>query len=379
MKDIGMLKTGIELILGDAPTRTPTVRTLSAAAGHGDCPTAMLALAAGVDLDRVCEGTEYEPDFGQDPQAFQRGVTFEERLKEHGYARLIELLRNAASFPTADVRIEDLRNRYPPNEAGLRLRARETRRMLKKIAEAAADAPNLIDGAVLSCKIAGKTAYFEADSLVAIAGGRLHVGEVKSFAYTDGRCDPEKFGAACDQAAWYILLCRRLLSEMGKDPAVVSSEAFIILPHGVGLTPTLIRQEISEKVSRAEHMLESAPDPTQLVNKLSGRVQFPGPKVPAHDRLADIEVLLDKVGTKYKPACLSDCGLSRLCRSRAHDAGAPQMCGSDIVRSLPGVASLERAAQLASGAKPGPGETPAANVLVRAGALYDRVMATGEL
>ncbi len=136
--------------------------------------------------------------------------------------------------------------------------------MLRSIAEGAREAPNLIDGAVITSTIAGELAYFEADSLAAVAGGVLHVGEIKSFAYTDGVCDSEKLGAACDQAAWYILLCRMALEEMGLDPAAISSEAFIILPLGIGLTPTLLRKEIGPKVRRAEIMLEAAPDPRTI-------------------------------------------------------------------------------------------------------------------
>jgi hypothetical protein len=59
-------------LLGSAASKTPTIRTLSAYAGHIDCPTATLAIAARADLDRMCTGTEYEPAVGQDPQAFQR-------------------------------------------------------------------------------------------------------------------------------------------------------------------------------------------------------------------------------------------------------------------------------------------------------------------
>src|SRR5205085_2477865 len=98
----------------------------------------------------------------------------------------------------------------------------------------------IIDGAVLTCTIAGRIAYFEADSLAAAAAGKLHVVEVKSFPVTDGRCDKNKLGAACDQAAWYVLLCQRELVEEGLPADVVSSEGFIIVPQGVGLTPTLL-------------------------------------------------------------------------------------------------------------------------------------------
>ena len=366
-------------LLGTAAGKTPTMRTLSAYAGHSDCPTARLAIAAGADLDRMCIGTDYEPVAGQDPQAFQRGETFEARLKENGYGALIELLREEAGFPRSAVRIEDLRSRYPRNRPGLKLRARETRRLLRSIGTGAADAPNLIDGAVITSTIAGERAYFEADSLAAVTGGLLHVGEIKSFAYTDGRCDPEKLGAACDQAAWYILLCRLAIRDLGLDPSVISDEAFIILPVGVGLTPTLLKKDIAAKVRRAQMLLDAAPDPRALFDQHGSAATFPGEELEPHARLEALERLLATVGTTYRPDCLRDCGLARLCRDRAHQNGLPQLCGGQIVRMLPGVASLSRAAELSDGAAPGTGEDHAARALTRAAAVYDRVLAGGEL
>lgn len=371
--------TPVNSLLGSAPSKTPTVRTLSAAALHSDCPTAMMALSARADLDRMCAGTDYEAGYGQDPQAFQRGETFEARLKDNSYGALLQLLREHAGFPTGAVRIEDLRSRYPRNTKGLQLRARETRRLLRAIANGDPDAPNLIDGAVMTCPIAGQTAYFEADSLAAISGGTMHVGEIKSFAYTDGRCDPEKYGAACDQAAWYILLCRLALADMGLDERIVSAEAFIILPIGVGLTPTLLRQEISTKIRRARLVLDAAPDPAALIAEHGPGAQFPGEELEPRAKLTTLEHLLDTVGTTYRPDCLRDCGLARLCRARAQQQGSPQLCGGQVVRNLPGVSSLPRAAELTAGAAPGTGEDHAARALVRAGTVYDRVLAGGSL
>jgi hypothetical protein len=219
-------------VRGFAPEKRPTVRVLSAATAHSDCRFAMLALATRTDLDKLCDGTYFEVAFGQDPQAFQRGQMFERRVKEPAYGALIQLLREKVDFPLASVRIENLRSRTPPNTEGLRQRAAETRRLLRKIARNANDAPNIIDGAVLTCTIAGRIAYYEADSLAAAAGHSLRVVEVKSFPIADDRCDNEKLGAACDQAAWYVLLCRRELIEEGLQPDVVSDEGFIILPKG---------------------------------------------------------------------------------------------------------------------------------------------------
>jgi hypothetical protein len=143
-------------IRGSAPEKRPTVRVLSAAAAHGDCPFAMLALATRTDLDTICEGTYFEAAFGQDPQAFQRGEMFERRVKEPAYGALIKLLREKAGFPLTSVRIEDLRSRTPPNTEGLKQRATETRRLLRLIARKANNAPNC-EPACNSDQVRGET------------------------------------------------------------------------------------------------------------------------------------------------------------------------------------------------------------------------------
>ena len=238
------------------------MRVLSAAAAHGDCRFAMVGLATRTDLDKLCDGTYFEVAFGQDPQAFQRGQTFERLVKDFGYGALIQLLREKAGFPMTSVRIADLRSQAPPNTEGLRQRAAETRRLLRKIARNADDAPNIIDGAVLTCAIAGRIAYFEADGLAAATAQRLRVVEVKSFPITDGQCDEEKLGSACDQAAWYALLGRRELLEEGLQPDVISDEGFIILPEGVGLKPTMLAR-ISRRESVALKRCWRRPKPEE--------------------------------------------------------------------------------------------------------------------
>jgi hypothetical protein len=321
----------------------------------------------------------FEVVFGQDPQAFQRGRMFEQRVKEPAYGALIQLLREKVDFPLTSVRIEDLRSRFSPNTEGLRQRAAETRRLLRLIARGGGG-PNIIDGAVLTCSIAGRTAYYEADSLAAAAcGGKLHVVEVKSFPITDGRCDKELLGGACDQAAWYALLCRRELIEEGLQPDVVSDEGFIILPEGVGLKPTLLRQNLDARIRRAEKLLASAPDPAAILSRLTDDVRFPGLSVAPETRLERLEHLLDTIGNSYRPDCLHDCGMARLCRSRAHDSGFATLCGSTVVRQLPGVPTLPRAAELARGVKAGSSEVDVAAALERAGAVYERVINRGEL
>jgi hypothetical protein len=365
-------------IRGDAPEKRPTVRVLAAASAHNDCPFSRLALATRTDLEKLCAGTFFEVDFGQDPQAFQRGEMFERRVKEKDYAALIQLLRDQAGFPATDVRIRDLRSSAPPNEQGLKQRAAETRQLLRKIVQQAPDAPNIVDGAVLTVTIAGRTAYFEADGLAAASGGKIHVAEMKSFPITDGRCDSDKLGAACDQAAWYLLLCRRQLLDLGLSPEAVSDNGFIIVATGLGLAPTLLVQDLTRRVQRADRLLAAVPDGDEVLALASG-LQFPAKDAASQARIDALETMMDQVGTHYRPECLSDCGMSRLCRGRAQDAGLTDICGSAVVRFLPGVRTLKRASALAGGAQPIAEEQHAAQALVRAGAIYDRVVKQGTL
>jgi len=85
--------------------------------------------------------------------------------------------------------------------------------------------------------------------------------------------------------------------------------------------------------------------------------------------------IADKVGTAYTPGCLSTCGNARFCRTRAIGAGSPCATGSAAVRLLPDVLTLGRAAELTRGAPPAPAETPAAELLERAGRLIDEAAA----
>jgi hypothetical protein len=375
MDDLTGAKAGA--VLGGAATRTPTIAALSAFAAHIDCPTAAVGMAVRADLDAVCQGTPYSSSYGQDPQAFRRGETFEMRIKRAGYALLLALLREHAGFPDYAARVVDLRSRFPRNRSGLEPRARETRRLLAAIGRGDPDAPNVIDGAVVEVPIGGRPAYFEADSVAAFHGGRVHVGEIKSFAKVDGRLDPEKLGAACDQAAWYVLLVRRALAAEGGDPAIVSDEVFIITPQGTGLTPTLTPMNVARKVERAERLLAVAPDPEALTERIPDGVGFPALEDDAETRLGKLERVLDAVGNCYRPECLADCGLSRLCRERAFEARAVELTSARVIRFLPGVRDLRRAAELSRGAEPVGAEAHAGALLARAGRLYDRAAVGG--
>jgi hypothetical protein len=135
--------------------------------------------------------------------------------------------------------------------------------------------------------------------------------------------------------------------------------------------------DLTRKVERAARMLEEAPDPEALVRKIPDGVSFPSVKDAPAQRLAKLEQLLDEVGNSYRPECLQDCGMARLCRDRAFEAAAVEMTSAQVVRFLPGVRDLRRAAELSHGAPPTAAEHHAAELLARAGRLYDRAVAGG--
>jgi hypothetical protein len=370
-------QTQMDAIRGKARKRTPTVRALAAFSGHTACPTATLAFAAEVDLDQLPNGTAYEMPFGASPYHFSRGESFEALVKRDRYGLLLGLLRDRLGFAVSDAKVVDLRSAYPKNREGLRLRAHETKRLLAEIARKDPEAVNLIDGAVLTTEIGGKPAYFEADSLAARFGGDLHVGEIKSFPVVDERGDPEKVGSALDQASMYAHLTCATVAELGGNEAIVARDALLITPKNVGLTPTMSIVPIAKRMARAARLLAAAPDVQGLIEKLPPGSGFAYACEEAGDeasRLEAIHTMLDGVGNHYTPDCLKDCGLARICRERAFQAGAPMLVGTKAIRLLPGVIGLERAEELASGAPAAAAERAAAEQLARAERLYERAL-----
>ncbi len=371
--------TGVDL-RGTAPRRSPTVRVLAAYSGHTDCSLATLAFGASVDMDKLLVGTPFQVQFGQSPFAIRRGEQFERSMRADGYSKTLELLRTKMHFGVADARIINLRDGYERNHRGMRLRANVTRGLIEKIVARAADAPNLMDGAVLTATIAGQQAFFEADAIAVKFDSPIHAGEVKSFPVVDGRPDPDKLGAALDQVAVYILLTQELVDRAGGDPDdAVSMMAMLIAPRNVGLSPTLETQDVTGRVHRVRGLLRSTVPMAELAAGLPAGVfgQIADTGADPAARLDLLDSLAEQVGTKPKSSCLSTCGAARYCRARGVAAGAPVIGGDQVVRLLPGIASLHRAAELASGAPPSGIETPVAHQLVRASRLYTAKVGRG--
>jgi hypothetical protein len=179
---------------------------------------------------------------------------------------------------------------------------------------------------------------------------------------------------ALDQVAIYILLTKWLIAELGGDPNIVSTTAMLITPQNVGLTPTLSRKDVRSRVVRVERMLNSVPRASDIAAALPSNMNFrtvADISVDTNQRVDALHDIADRVGTAYNDTCLSTCGNAVFCRERAFREGSPCMSGGQLVRLLPGIRSLQRAAELTDGAPPVIDEAPVAKHLARAGRLYD--------
>jgi hypothetical protein len=323
-----------------------------------------------VSFDRLLQGTRYSPNFGQSPFAFARGNQFEEMLRKDGHAAFLRLLETERGTPLPSPRVVNLRG-----DGRMADRVPHARAILKQLVRRDPALPHLIDGLVLQTPVGGGLAHFEADALTTCLAGPAHVVEVKSFPCVDGRLEPEKLAAAADQAALYIELVRGELDRLGGDgERLVSDRALLVTPRNVSLTPTLSALDVRPRIGRARKLLAALPSSAVVLASVPAGVSF-GPiadtDTPEDRRVALLHDLADRVGTAYKPACLTGCGNAFFCRERAFAAGSPCLLGPAVTRLLPGVASLGRAADLSRGAAPAPAEGPAAALLADAGRLLD--------
>ncbi len=365
-------------VRGRAPEIRANVRRLAAFASVHSCPTAAVAFAARVDTNRVLAGTRMEMPFGQSPFAIGRGVAFEALLRRHGHAELRRVLTAGLDTDFTFAAIENLREGYPPNRAGLRMRATVTRTRMAEIAGSPAD-PVVLDGAVLEADIGGLPAFFEADEMAIGVGGQIIVGENKSWPVVDGKpTDEDALGAALDQAATYVLLGRRTLGQAGVDPACMSDSVVLVTPRNTGLAPSLYRQDVASRIRRIERLLSAVPDVQETAAATPASVTFDAvadQTLPESARLEEFGEVTAVLGRVYAPAsCLTSCGFAWACRQRLFADADPGLVGGQVARALPGIASLSRVAELGQGAPASPVEAPAAVPLARAGRLYDEVM-----
>jgi hypothetical protein len=370
--------TALARVRGQAPEIRANVRRLALFANVHSCPTAAVAFAARIDTSRALAGTSMEMPFGQSPFAIGRGVAFEALLRRHGHAELRRVLTEGLATDFSFAAIENLREGYQPNRAGLRMRATVTQTRMAEIADGPPE-PVVLDGAVLHADIGGLPAFFEADEMAIGVGGQIIVGENKSWPVVDGKpTDEDALGAGLDQAATYVLLGRQTLQQAGVDPACISDSVVLVTPRNTGLAPSLHRQDVASRIRRIERLLSAVPDVQETAAATQTSVTFDAvadQTLPEAVRLEAFGAVTDVLGRVYEPAsCLTSCGFAWACRARLFGEADPGLVGGLVARALPGIASLSRVAELGQGAPASPAEAPAAGPLARAGRLYDEVI-----
>jgi len=370
--------TALARVRGQAPEIRANVRRLAAFASVHSCPTAAVAFAARIDTNRVLAGTSMEMPFGQSPFAIGRGVAFEALLRRHGHAELRRVLTAGLDTDFTFAAIENLREGYPPNRTGLRMRATVTQTRMAEIVGGPPE-PVVLDGAVLEADVGGLPAFFEADEMAIGVGGQIIVGENKSWPVVDGKpTDEDALGAALDQAATYVLLGRQTLERSGVDPACMSDSVVLVTPRNTGLAPSLHRQDVASRIRRIQRLLSAVPDVQETAAATPASVTFgvvADTTRPEGVRLAAFGDVTDVLGRVYEPAsCLTSCGFAWACRQRLFADADPAVVGGAVARALPGIASLSRVAELGQGAPASAVEAPAAVPVARAGRLYDEVI-----
>lgn len=380
MNSVGTI-SDLDVLAGGAKRTGRSVRGVAQWAHNTGCGTNNAAFAARVDLDQLLRDTAFEAEYGQSRFAIARGSRVERIGRENDYEKTFEVLDEAFGYPD-DGRIAlDMRHGYGFGNAALDARAQATKEAVAKIVAGAKDAPNIIDGAVLKATIGGYEARLEADTLGARTGPEFHVAEFKSWAKVDGQfADASKVGDALRQMGLYSLLVANLIEEVGGDPDnTLSDVGLLVTPRNVGLQLTGSKLSLARARAVAETTLAALPDPAGFEGEVDPSATF-GAVADAStsddDRLAALERVTDVYGTEYRQTCLSSCGLARFCRHKVRASGAPDICGSSVVRMLPAVPTLQRAYELAQGASP-VGEEVAvgvAEVLTDTQALYSAAL-----
>jgi hypothetical protein len=360
---------------GRAPQRSLDARALAALAANPGCRRRSLLDAAGVDKGAVARQLGRPAPFGQSPFALARGNVFEARLKQDGYAALLEPLRRHLGLPAEDgapLAVPDLLRRSSPA-----VRADRTAQVL---AEAAADPVgwHLLDHPMLRLSVAGSPAYLEPDALI-VHGGRSTVVEIKSFPVLDGTADPAKVGAAARQAAVYVLALQETAAALAgvpvghgpyarqELPGSPSTTVLLVCPRDFSNRPTAAAVDVRRELATTRRQLSRMTGIGGLLADLPAGTTFDLVPDEAGAPTRSAEELAAAVGSvpaAYSPDCLSTCELGFHCRAQARCGDAVEQLGRGVRGELGSIRTVTAALAAASAdAATGPdtGAGPAAD------------------
>lgn len=339
---------------GRAPQRSLDARALAALAANPGCRRRSLLDAAGVDKGAVARQLGRPAPFGQSPFALARGNVFESRLKENGYAALLEPLRRHLGLPAepdAPISVPDLLRRSSPA-----VRAERTREAL---AAAAAEPGSwtLLDHPMLRLTVAGSPAHLEPDAVV-VHDGRCTVVEIKSFPVLDGSADPAKVGAAARQAAVYVLALQEAAAAAAGRPAAAdpyavqdlpgspSTTVLLVCPKDFSNRPVAAAVDVRRELATTRRQLARMTGIGQLLDTLPAGTTFDlapddaGAPTRAAEELA---AAVGSVPAAYSPDCLSTCELGFHCRAQARCSDAVEQLGRGVRGELGSIRTVTEA------------------------------------
>ncbi|GAA1398706.1 hypothetical protein GCM10009639_37460 [Kitasatospora putterlickiae] len=342
---------------GPAPQRSLNARALAALAANPGCHRRAVLDAAGVDKSALAARLGRPAPFGRSPFALARGVVFEARLKENGYAALLEplRLRLGLSDEGGPLLVPDLLR-----SSGPAVRADRTAAAL---AEAAAEehAWTLLDHPMLRLDVAGSTAYLEPDAVV-VHGGRCTVVEIKSFPVLDGTADPGKVGAAARQAAVYVLALQEAAAALAgrpvdpdpyaeqRLPGSPRTSVLLVCPEDFGSRPTAVPVDVRRELATTRRQLSRMTGIERLLAVLPPGADFdlsPDPDGAPVRSAEELEKTVGTVPAAYSPDCLSTCELGFHCRAQARCGDRVEQLGRGVRGELGSIRTVTEALDVA--------------------------------
>ncbi|MFF2351713.1 hypothetical protein ACFVVL_18255 [Kitasatospora sp. NPDC058115] len=342
---------------GPAPQRSLNARALAALAANPGCHRRAVLDAAGVDKAALAARLGRPAPFGRSPFALARGVVFEARLKENGYAALLEPLRGrlGLSEDGGPLLVPDLLR-----SSGPAVRADRTAAAL---AQAAADehAWTLLDHPMLRLDVAGSTAYLEPDAVV-VHGGRCTVVEIKSFPVLDGTADPGKVGAAARQAAVYVLALQEAAAALAgrpvdpdpyaeqRLPGSPRTSVLLVCPEDFGSRPTAVPVDVRRELATTRRQLSRMTGIERLLAVLPPGADLdlsPGADGVPVRSAEELEKTVGTVPAAYSPDCLSTCELGFHCRAQARCGDRVEQLGRGVRGELGSIRTVTEALAVA--------------------------------
>ena len=364
----------LERLRGSVPPEPYTARKITALTANPGCDRRALLDAAGIDKGRLVTRLGFRVHDRQSPFAIIREQAFEEQIRWGGFAELITLLRAELDVPVPEANVADFNSTSDAPDA--RSRAIRTTHQLRRLADGS-DELLILDHPVLTVGVAGRAAYLEPFAVTHRIGGQFYLVQVKAFPSIDGQADAGKVAQATMQAAVHVLALRRMLREVGGDPASVADKYLLICPKDFSNRPygklIDLRQQLDAvefqftRLKRVDRIAEALDDALGGTATLDLSVDAAGLPVRRED---EIRATVDGLIPFFSPDCLDHCEVAPHCRREATEAGEPARFGIGVRDAFAGISSTVTALQLIGGEQhPDPAQSEVVQQLRRAEAL----------